>query len=197
MKTHQPLVDRGALKKGISLVEVLIVISIISVLVAILFPVYASAKRSAKVIRSKSNMHQIWAAVSLYREEYDNIQGPGDYLAGLGLPPGAHVLVRMNRLPKEVLHTGGVDFGVLGGDVYSWMPPVEDLANIFSLWRNHYANVGEHAIMQLDETQNPEARSKFATFDERRYLGMHLDGQLSDVRARGHAPSSYQFWESH
>lgn len=55
-----------------TLIELLVVIAIIAILAAILFPVFAQAKTSAKKIASVSNMKQILTAINMYVTDYDD-----------------------------------------------------------------------------------------------------------------------------
>jgi len=55
-----------------TLIELLVVIAIIAILAAILFPVFAQAKASAKKIASISNMKQVLSAVNLYVIDSDD-----------------------------------------------------------------------------------------------------------------------------
>jgi len=59
-------------RSGFTLIELLVVIAIIALLAAILFPVFASAKRSAKKTTSLSNLDQIGKAVHLYLGDSDD-----------------------------------------------------------------------------------------------------------------------------
>ena len=59
-------------RAAFTLVELLIVIAIIAVVAAILFPVFASAKRSAKRTTALSNVEQIGKAVQLYLSDHDD-----------------------------------------------------------------------------------------------------------------------------
>src|SRR5262245_62991964 len=56
---------------GFTLIELLVVIAIISVLAAILFPVFAKARGSARESTALSNLKQIGAALSMYAADYD------------------------------------------------------------------------------------------------------------------------------
>lgn len=59
------------LKKGFTLIELLTVIAIISLLAAILFPVFAQAREKARQTTCESNLHQIGLAFQQYITDYD------------------------------------------------------------------------------------------------------------------------------
>ena len=57
--------------KGFTLIELLVVIAIIAILAAILFPVFAQARESARKTTCISNMKQIGLAITMYIGDYD------------------------------------------------------------------------------------------------------------------------------
>lgn len=59
-------------RKAFTLIELLVVIAIIAILAAILFPVFAQAKASAKKTNSLSNQKQIGLATQMYATDYDD-----------------------------------------------------------------------------------------------------------------------------
>jgi prepilin-type N-terminal cleavage/methylation domain-containing protein len=59
-------------RRGFTLIELLVVIAIIAILAAILFPVFAQAKQSAKNTACLSNARQIAVAVKLYQGDHDD-----------------------------------------------------------------------------------------------------------------------------
>lgn len=56
-------------KTGFTLIELLVVIGIIAILAAILFPVFASARRAAKTTQTGSNLKQLSTAVLMYADD--------------------------------------------------------------------------------------------------------------------------------
>jgi prepilin-type N-terminal cleavage/methylation domain-containing protein len=58
---------------GFTLIELLIVIAIIAVLAAILFPAFASARKDARMATSISNLHQCGIALRLYVDDYGGV----------------------------------------------------------------------------------------------------------------------------
>jgi|SRR5687768_4442847 len=91
-------------RRGFTLIELLVVIAIIAILAAIIFPVFNSAKRSAKMRADSSNLASLHQALKLYRED----QG--------GYPPlllqvaeyNGNVLRRVDELRRAYLYRGRV-----------------------------------------------------------------------------------------
>jgi prepilin-type N-terminal cleavage/methylation domain-containing protein len=63
-------------RQGFTLIELLVVIAIIAILAAILFPVFAAAKMSAKKIASVSNLKQIGLGMQIYMIDNDDRYSP-------------------------------------------------------------------------------------------------------------------------
>src|SRR5574340_1089016 len=58
-------------KSGFTLIELLVVIAIIAILAAMLFPVFARARESARKIQCLSNVKNIAMAVQIYLSDFD------------------------------------------------------------------------------------------------------------------------------
>jgi len=86
------------MRKGFTLTEVLVVIAILAILAAFIFPVMTTAKASAQKTGCVSNLHQLYVAMQLYKN--DNGEYPPDgsnnalnspYLGGVKLHCAAQV----------------------------------------------------------------------------------------------------------
>jgi prepilin-type N-terminal cleavage/methylation domain-containing protein/prepilin-type processing-associated H-X9-DG protein len=82
MKDHLLQVNVNANRRGFTLIELLVVIAIISILAAILFPVFATAREKARQTSCLSNLEQLGKACLMYTGDNDDFQpgcadGPG------------------------------------------------------------------------------------------------------------------------
>src|SRR5579871_6345149 len=71
--------QRGHRASGFTLIELLVVIAIIAILAAILFPVFAQARASARAISCVSNVKQFATGVLMYAQDYDETIPIFDY----------------------------------------------------------------------------------------------------------------------
>jgi general secretion pathway protein G len=58
-------------KRAFTLIEILVVVAIIALLAAILFPAFQSARGKARSAVCQSNLKQIGAAIQMYTQDYD------------------------------------------------------------------------------------------------------------------------------
>lgn len=73
---------RGIKSRGFTLIELLVVIAIISILAAILFPVFQSVRENARRASCASNEKQIALGIMQYVQDADESFPPPDYNAG-------------------------------------------------------------------------------------------------------------------
>jgi len=70
-------------RSGFTLIELLVVIAIIAILAAMLFPVFARARESARKIQCLSNVKNIATAVQMYLTDYDRFPAKPNHDADL------------------------------------------------------------------------------------------------------------------
>src|SRR5437868_3883013 len=58
-------------RRGVTLIEVLVVIAVSTIIAAILFPVFAHARHKARQAACFSNLKQIGYALQMYLQDYD------------------------------------------------------------------------------------------------------------------------------
>jgi len=66
-------------RRGFTLIELLVVIAIIAILAAILFPVFARARKQANQAACLSNLKQLSLGGRMYGDDNENKLGPTDY----------------------------------------------------------------------------------------------------------------------
>jgi prepilin-type N-terminal cleavage/methylation domain-containing protein/prepilin-type processing-associated H-X9-DG protein len=83
--------------RGFTLIELLVVIAIIAILAAILFPVFARARESARTSSCASNVRQLGLASHMYAQDYDELL-PFDHYA-CNSPSPSHALLISQIMP--------------------------------------------------------------------------------------------------
>jgi len=83
-------------RKAFTLIELLVVIAIIAILAAILFPVFAQARETARKASCQSNLKQLGNAWMMYVQDYDERSNINSWNSNTfgdpSLPPGTGVL---------------------------------------------------------------------------------------------------------
>ncbi len=72
---------------GFTLIELLVVIAIIAILAAILFPVFAQARESARQISCSTRFYQVARAVIMYTSDFDTTQPLTQWFASFSNDP--------------------------------------------------------------------------------------------------------------
>lgn len=103
---------------GLTLVELLVVIGILALLAAVLFPVFQTARENGRMAVCISNLHQWGAAIQMYRDEWGGVDPePGRKIRNfseLGMPPSSYTgflkaygLASIGRCPSITPYSGG------------------------------------------------------------------------------------------
>jgi prepilin-type N-terminal cleavage/methylation domain-containing protein/prepilin-type processing-associated H-X9-DG protein len=74
-----PTLNRASTRKrgAFTLIELLVVIAIISLLAAILFPVFARARENARRTSCSSNLKQLGTSIEMYKQDFDRFLAGG------------------------------------------------------------------------------------------------------------------------
>jgi prepilin-type N-terminal cleavage/methylation domain-containing protein/prepilin-type processing-associated H-X9-DG protein len=132
-------------RSGFTLIEILVVIAIIALLAAILFPVFARARENARRASCQSNMKQISLGIMQYTQDYDErfpLQGgtgggcgtaasPTTYYGtGLSWAMASQPYVKSTQIFKCPSDTRGVAFTCSYGDNWQIGPTLGIAPNL-------------------------------------------------------------------
>jgi prepilin-type N-terminal cleavage/methylation domain-containing protein/prepilin-type processing-associated H-X9-DG protein len=104
--------------EGFTLIELLVVIAIISILAAILFPVFARARENARRTSCLSNLKQLGLGMMQYLQDYDETFPVHYYSPIYNDSTSGRVLQTDPSMPGSVYNT---QVGTLFGKYISWM----------------------------------------------------------------------------
>jgi len=123
-------------RKGFTLIELLVVIAIIAILAAMLFPVFARARESARKIQCLSNVKNIAIAFQMYLTDYDK------------LPPKEHrpeVLAYFDSGPGSGKPMNNCFRSYYGNPYLRWPVILDEYVKNRDVWRCPSANMSNYA----------------------------------------------------
>ncbi len=113
--------------KGFTLIELLVVIAIISILAAILFPVFARARENARRTSCLSNIKQMGLGMMQYMQDYDDVY-PMHYNGTERWPQIMNPYVKSNQLYQCPSRDAGFEYkgdytsaGTIGYGMNYWL----------------------------------------------------------------------------
>ena len=179
------LTQRKGVKRGFTLIELLVVIAIIAILAAILFPVFAQARESARKASCTSNMRQIGLGIIMYAGDYD------ESLPWAAFNPAGMPLVMWYDLIEPYVKSG------TGGTFNPWAGPAARLQAPFYIcpsFRNE--SVPTDGAMpyafppgQLDPAMSYVVNGNYMPMMHRNFPGWTFPGRLS-ILAEFNAPAN-------
>jgi prepilin-type N-terminal cleavage/methylation domain-containing protein/prepilin-type processing-associated H-X9-DG protein len=186
-------------RHGFTLIELLVVIAVITILAAILLPVFAQARDAAQRANCISNLKQIALAHQMYVQDNDDalpswyIVGPGGYQIWTAyLSPyyrDSRILDEGLTSPAEKQKTAWLADYVL----CAWGPGGEGTAEK-PYWRWPGSLVGDHNAlrpMKMAEVRRPSETMQFTDGTTSHYdsfiVRRHRNGMLNGAFLDGHA----------
>lgn len=102
--------DRRSVAAGFTLIEILIVVAIIAILSALLFPAFKSARERGHQTTCMSNLHQIGLAVQMYRNDEKRYPASLAYLLGVDVPLSVPAVGATNLPAATTNFDGGTGY---------------------------------------------------------------------------------------
>ena len=174
----------SARKLGSSLTELLVVIVILAILAAILYPVYSRSILHSKAKLAPHNLRQIWMSTKLYQEDMGGETGAYDSWTGENLPPlpdGTELIRKFASDDKQ--STCGRHRGVSPGD------PSIEYENNHDQADKYLRNLKGRTIAFVDPNCNDGSVGIKSLDKVKRAIGINLDGQIFD------RTNSWQYWQ--
>ena len=157
---------------GFTLIELLVVVAIISVLVGILFPVFAKARSSARKSTALSNLKQLGTALQMYTADYDE-----------------HLPNRWPRFEYKVFY-----WRVEGRDLPSLLKPYVKNAVVWYSPEDRLSNRGLTSFILNGELAPGWPLSKIGRPAEAIYLTDRTDLDVLTNSPDGDPPDEYFWW---
>lgn len=177
------------IRRGFTLIEVLVVLAIVVVLVAIMTPVLSRAKRSAQISSSVQKLKQLHLALAVYQN--DHASGGSDWY-GRGLAPVWYYWnERFGFAKRDILTPCGFDQtlfesgpNTMPGWV-SYVAPFYDPVNNNPGMGDYLETYKENAVAFVDCYCNPPGTSMRDIPKLKRGIAVTLGGQLINRQRTG------------
>ena len=128
-------------RRGFTLIELLVVIAIIAILAAILFPVFARARKTAQASNCQSNLKQIGSSIKLYLTDWQETFPTNRPYSGTTLPRRlaairTHVALSPPEIDPDTNEPRLFDYGITWVEgMYKYVESVTKGSNTGSVWK--------------------------------------------------------------
>jgi len=179
--------------RGLTLVDVLAVVTIVAVLAAFLWPVARSVRERVYDAKCATKLRQFGVGLLQYRHDYDG-DGVYGYPYAMGIPPSLGLLVDGGYLDDEAFRCS---YAYPHGGFYTYAGGLgaegEGRGEVYRrALGKYYAYFKEDGIVIADFNHNvqPSLSSPYLT---RKAIGLFLGGHVRLVRKMGE-PADWGFW---
>lgn len=178
-----------SLRKGITLIETMIVLVIVVLLAGLLVPVMSNAKWSSLEAKCIVQLRQLQNSLSLYRQDWETGQGP--LFHSLGLPTSVWLMedgqdfplgIRKSPFPPDPTISETAVINVAGEITFAtnfYQPKALQAGNANYIELNGYLEeYGEGALAMFDPYCNARGTDMRQPMLRKRVLGITIGGQL-------------------
>ena len=136
-------------RRAFTLVELLVVVGMITLLIALLFPALARARDAAVSVQCANNLRQIVAAMTTYEVEFHSFPIEADPGYGVYTRPGDDFkwMVTWAGMLAERHYLGGADIHAGKGVLGPLACPAVDDYNRQSIWIDYQSHYGYNAYV--------------------------------------------------
>lgn len=197
--------------RGLTILEALVVVTIIAIVAALLFPVFSKAKLAALRRGSAEKMRSLYAVFETYRNDYGGSNAVYEYYK-LGFPRGRYWEYTLWYLPYSawespcgekdwsmVFDTPAVRNGWISYAAAFYDPDTFRIdesgrrsGNLVE-YGNYLQEYRENAVIFADPFCNPPGTKMTAPLVKKRTIAMLLSGKIVDRERAGNA-WRLQFW---
>lgn len=185
-------------RKGVTIAEVIICVSIVLLLAAILTPVLANAKKDAKRVGAATNLRQLYNVLQIYRADYNGSDVSYNSTYAMGLPPSDYYLFEwvtkdaaIFKSPcgpnEEFLEQALVNLD--GYSTYSagYCDDKFQASDTTNSWlKDHIRNYQENAVVFHDVWCNDPGTKMSSPYVSKRIISILMSGQLLNKMRTGH-----------
>ncbi len=161
------------------------VIVIIAITSAILYPVLAKAKMASKATAVKLNLKGMWLGLQLYREQYGETVEFGSIAdMGLPIPPGGITRFWQDYTHDERFiwdnHKDLVPCGITVGS--ESMRGIFYMGNVLGVWEQDVEKYKDKTVILFDKNCNTSDVKIDCQYCDKRSIAITLGGQILDKR---------------
>lgn len=171
-------------KQAFTIIEILCVIAILSVLAAILFPVFARAKLETKATSAKLNLKGFWQGLMIYQADNDEKTDYG-LPEEMGLPPANKGWIDfVNQYTGD--HRDGWQTKKQYLPCGSRVDPLADLDGLWYMpamhmdWGREVVKRQADTVVVFDKNCNDSDTRIMCQFCTKRSIGVTLGGAIKD-----------------